>query len=600
MKKLLIFLLFVSPSLLAQTFSTPVSLATDANGLNLRNFNKIVNGKPAIIYLNSDKELIYIRANDAAGSSWGATVILDSDALLTDYSLEIVDGKPAVTYSIGDELKYKRALDVNGSTWNTSVTVELQNQNISRNFLSIINGKPGVVYKIGTGVLRFSIGTDAQGSAFDTPVSLALITGLDFITLKEVNGYPAVSAYGISNHALMYIRASDANGRVWGSVQTIDSGGNSGFYASMEIINGRPAIAYLSDNNTTNYTELRYSRANDANGSSWGTPLTVYGVPDKKFGLFSSLAIVNNAPAIAFLDNTEKALMYVKAQDNNGDVWNTPVLIDNQNVTRGISLTTIDNKASITYQNGSNVVKYVQECLAPADPTSVSVNNASICTGNSVSLTANACASGTLTWYNQATGGTVIGTGSPLSQSPTVNTTYYASCKDGSCESSRASTGLVTVNSNPGAPTSPMAMPSTIVVSGITTLTASGCDSPSSITWYDTANSTVALPNNTPSISSNKTFFARCTGTNTCISEPSTTVSVTYCTPLSLSPGNVSITWTGAISTDWNTACNWNPAWVPDNTSGNVYIGIQSNQPVISGVVSTIGSRLYINAGAIL
>lgn len=39
------------------------------------------------------------------------------------------------------------------------------------------------------------------------------------------------------------------------------------------------------------------------------------------------------------------------------------------------------------------------------------------------------------------------------------------------------------------------------------------------------------------------------------------------CTPLSVSPGNVIIYWSGAVSTDWNTACNWSPAWVPDETN---------------------------------
>ncbi|WP_460474422.1 Ig-like domain-containing protein, partial [Emticicia fontis] len=600
MKKLLIFLLFVSPSLFAQTFSTPVSVVTDA-GFSIKNSHQIVNGKPAFVYRNANFDLMYVRANDAAGSSWGVPVTLETDTDADDtFELEIIDGNPAVVYSVGGVIKFKRAIDINGVSWNTAVRVSPNRSTGVYPTLSIINGKPGVAYRSGLDSLKFSIGTDAQGSSFNIPIAVVTIRAASYISLKEINGNPAISCYNGSVQDLLYIRATNATGTNWGSVQTIQSSGIVGAYNSLAIVNDRPAITYVSDNNTANDFEVRYIRANDVNGSSWGTSQTVYAVPGRNIGLFSSLAIVDNVPAIAFLDNTFRVLMYAKAQDANGDVWNTSVVVDNQNVTSSISLTAINNRASIIYRNGSNVAKYVLECLAPADPTSVSVNNASICTGNSVSLTANACASGTLTWYNQATGGTAIGTGSPLSQSPTVNTTYYASCKDGSCESSRASTGLVTVNSNPGAPTSPIATPATIVVSGITTLTASGCDSPSSITWYDTANSATALPNNTPTISSNKTFFARCTDTNTCVSTPSTTVSVTYCTPLSLSPGNVSITWTGAISTDWNTACNWNPAWVPDNTSGNVYIGIQSNQPVISGVVSTIGSRLYINAGAIL
>ncbi len=44
-------------------------------------------------------------------------------------------------------------------------------------------------------------------------------------------------------------------------------------------------------------------------------------------------------------------------------------------------------------------------------------------------------------------------------------------------------------------------------------------------------------------------------------------------------------TWTGATSTDWNTASNWNPAGVP-TSSGNVIIpGSLSNYPVMNGKV---------------
>jgi hypothetical protein len=71
------------------------------------------------------------------------------------------------------------------------------------------------------------------------------------------------------------------------------------------------------------------------------------------------------------------------------------------------------------------------------------------------------------------------------------------------------------------------------------------------------------------------------------------------CTPLSASPGNVNVNWTGAVSTDWNTACNWNPAWVPDATNNQVYIDLQTNQPTITGTVPTI-NVLNINNGVTL
>ncbi|WP_188771616.1 Ig-like domain-containing protein, partial [Emticicia aquatilis] len=174
---------------------------------------------------------------------------------------------------------------------------------------------------------------------------------------------------------------------------------------------------------------------------------------------------------------------------------------------------------------------------------------------------------------------------------------------------SATGTVSVTVNST-SAPTSPIATPSTLTTTGTTTLTASGCNSPFTITWYDAANSTVALPNNTPTISANKTFFAKCTGTNNCASSPSPNVSVTYnpCTPLISSPGNVDITWTGLINTDWNNACNWNPAWVPDMTNGRVIIPAVAKDPVINSGIASVknifingtGANLTINSGATL
>ena len=181
-------------------------------------------------------------------------------------------------------------------------------------------------------------------------------------------------------------------------------------------------------------------------------------------------------------------------------------------------------------------------------------------------------------------------TGSPFNYTVTLT---------GGCGITTAN-GTITVNSTP-APTSPTATPSNFTVSGTTTLTASGCSSPSTISWYDSSNPLVALPNNTPTISSNKTFFAKCTGTNTCVSDPSANVNVTYnpCTPLGSSPGNVGINWTGLISTDWNNPCNWTPAWVPDATNSAVVIDLKTNQPTISGTVPSV-KLIYVNSGATL
>lgn len=83
---------------------------------------------------------------------------------------------------------------------------------------------------------------------------------------------------------------------------------------------------------------------------------------------------------------------------------------------------------------------------SPSIPTSVAVNSTAICSGSSVTLTAT-CAIGTITWFNQSTGGTALGTGNNFSHSPTTNTTYFAGCNVSGCSSSsRVSTEMVLVD----------------------------------------------------------------------------------------------------------------------------------------------------------
>lgn len=81
---------------------------------------------------------------------------------------------------------------------------------------------------------------------------------------------------------------------------------------------------------------------------------------------------------------------------------------------------------------------------ATTAPTNVLVSKTEICSGTSITLTAT-CATGMITWYNQATGGTALGTGNNFVQNPTTNTTYFSSCENGACKSSRTASTLVLV-----------------------------------------------------------------------------------------------------------------------------------------------------------
>ncbi len=126
--------------------------------------------------------------------------------------------------------------------------------------------------------------------------------------------------------------------------------------------------------------------------------------------------------------------------------------------------TSIGNTNSIS-QTVSNTTTYYAECTnnflsvcttdrisvtvtlesTPPNPTNVSTDKTFACPNTSISLSGT-CTGGTIKWYNTATGGSALGTGSPLVQTPSITTTYYAACESVSCgNSSRIPTQVVQV-----------------------------------------------------------------------------------------------------------------------------------------------------------
>ncbi|RFS17783.1 ELWxxDGT repeat protein [Emticicia sp. C21] len=161
-------------------------------------------------------------------------------------------------------------------------------------------------------------------------------------------------------------------------------------------------------------------------------------------------------------------------------------------------------------ESGRVLINQVTVTIQPTNPTSVSVSKTSICNGTSVSLAAT-CSIGTVTWYSQLSGGSSIGTGTGLSKTPTVNTTYYASCKNGNCESARVATSTVGVWAQVTDPTSVSVTNDTICQGSSILLTATCATG--TLTWYNQATGGTALGtgsslSQTPAIST--TFYASC------------------------------------------------------------------------------------------
>ena len=142
------------------------------------------------------------------------------------------------------------------------------------------------------------------------------------IAAMVIGGRPAV-AYN-RDDTLYFRRASDAEGGLpWGepALEVDDGGlGQSGEYVSMAFVNGNPGMAYHDNTNG----HLRYVRAATSDGLDWTDPaVTVHSVPGLDLGQSTSLAVVNGLPCISYYDNTNFKAAFARSLDVNGAAdWN--------------------------------------------------------------------------------------------------------------------------------------------------------------------------------------------------------------------------------------------------------------------------------------
>jgi trimeric autotransporter adhesin len=113
----------------------------------------------------------------------------------------------------------------------------------------------------------------------------------------------------------------------------------------------------------------------------------------------------------------------------------------------------ITNVASVSGSNisptvNSNTTSVPLEIGIPQGPT---ISASEVCFGGSIILNGLCEAGGTLKWFDAATGGTQLGTGTFTLTNITTNTPVFASCTVGGCEGNRTSLGTIAVNALPDA-----------------------------------------------------------------------------------------------------------------------------------------------------
>ena len=320
----------------------------------------IVNGNPAVSYYdNTAGDLKFMRATNAAGTSWGTPVIVSSTGTVGQYtSLAMVAGIPAISYydATSGDLKYVRALDPIGTTWGPPVTPD-STGDVGQYTALATGGILAISYYDATNFdLKYVRALDPIGTTWGPPVTLDSTGDVgQYTSLLIVSGNPAISYHDGTNGDLKYLRANTTTGTLvtdWATPVTLDNTGNVGQYAALAVINGNPAISYYDATNGN----LKYIRANTTNGTlvtDWGTPVTLD--ITNNVGQYTSLKVIMGNPAISYYDLTNGDLRYVRANTASGTLvtdWGIPMTIDSIGIVgRYTSLAVIPGSIAISYYN---------------------------------------------------------------------------------------------------------------------------------------------------------------------------------------------------------------------------------------------------------
>lgn len=212
-----------------------------------------------------------------------------------------------------------------------------------------------------------------------------------------------------------------------------------------------------------------------------------------------------------------------------------------------------------------------------------SANPSPLCDSGSFNLSATATAGATISWYDAATGGNLLGTGNTYT-TPTITatTTYYV---DAGCEVNRKPV-IATINQTPNAPT---ATNTTVSRCGAGTVTLEATSNIGTINWFNAPSGGTSIFSGsnftTPSISSNTTYYAEASS-NGCVNPNRTAVNITIYTPPVITDENLTLCEFETIALDagisgmnylWSNGATTQTTTV--NTGGTYTVDVTSPAP---------------------
>jgi PKD repeat protein len=306
-------------------------------------------------------------------ADWTRATVIGGAQKPTLTSLALIGGNPAVTFFSDDgtnSLYYSRSTTADAmsdAVWITPVLVDDANTPGLSATLLEVQGHPAIAYgATATSDTRYARANTPTG---DTQPSWSnwLVDSEGWgVSMVLVGGSPAIAfSSGAGTIGCRYRRSSNNLGdsaAAWsgGVSATVYGDSSANYHFSLEVVNGKPAVAVMDADATTLY----YAHAGSADGSgAWGSYLVDGSAPPT--GENCSLALIGGKPAIGYYQSAAPSLpRFVSSASLDGDSpldWtNEQNITDTGSTGRLIRLLELaDGRAAVAYRDdGSDLLVY--------------------------------------------------------------------------------------------------------------------------------------------------------------------------------------------------------------------------------------------------
>jgi len=184
--------------------------------------------------------------------------------------------------------------------------------------LAYIGGRPCIAYyDEQTAQLCFIRANNPFGTNWAAKVQVLSsdATGANSMELIDAGGMPGIAYYNYLTNELKYVRADAADGSIWGTPVLLDTLGMGSELEQLKAIGTYLAVLYYD----ASVDEARFIRAIDGEGTSWGFAVTVGPADDDAF--YGGLATDGSNLAACYYNSSTDDLIYVLADDINGASW---------------------------------------------------------------------------------------------------------------------------------------------------------------------------------------------------------------------------------------------------------------------------------------